>query len=156
MAEVLAVLGGVSAVLELSKVACSVAETLYTFCRNAKHVNDNVKELAAEVNSLGNTCAIVHNLLTSLEKEYGTNEDGRDDQYRSLWECVGQQVQECKRTIDALAKSIEGIQQDGTGLWNQASRQIRLTLKKEGIANIRSRIKLHISCLQVTLQSVNM
>ena len=58
MAEMLAVLGGVSAVLELSKVACSVAETLYKFCRNARHVNENVKELTAEVSSLGNTCAI--------------------------------------------------------------------------------------------------
>ena len=98
----------------------------------------------------------MHNLLTSLEKEYGTNEEGRGDQYTSLWECIGQQVQECKRTIDTLAKSIEGIQKDGTGFLNQASRQIKLTLKKEGIADIRSRIKLHISCLQVTLQSVNM
>jgi hypothetical protein len=156
MAEALAALGGLASVLELSKVACSLAQTLYSFCRNTKHVNDNIRELAAEVNSLGNTCAVVHKLLTSLEKEYGTKNVGHDDQYTSLWDCVGQQVQECKRTIGTLEKSLESIQKEGTGFLAQASRQIRLTLKKDGIAGIRSRIKVHVTCLQVTLQSVNM
>lgn len=156
MAEALAALGGLASVLELSKVACSIAQTLYTFCRNTKHVSDNIKELAAEVNSLGNTCAIVHKLLASLEKEYGTKNWAQHDQYASLWDCVGQQVQECKRTIDTLDKSLESIQKEGTGFLAQASRQIRLTWKKDGIADIRSRIKVHMACLQVTLQSVNM
>jgi hypothetical protein len=156
MAEALAALGGLASILELSKVACSIAQTLYKFCRNTKHVNDNIRELAAEVNSLGNTCAVVHKLLTSLENEYDTKTEGYDDQYSSLWDCVGEQVHECKRTIDTLDKSLESIQKEGTSFLAQASRQIRLTLKKDGIADIRSRIRVHMTCLQVTLQSVNM
>lgn len=66
------------------------------------------------------------------------------------------QVQECRRTIDSLAKSLEGMENDKTSLLAQVGRQIKMNLKKDGIADIRSRIKLHRSCLQVTLQSANM
>lgn len=68
MAEVLAVLGGASAVLELSTAAYSLAQTLCTFCKTSKLVNGNLRELAAEVNSLGNTCSVVHNVLVSARE----------------------------------------------------------------------------------------
>lgn len=54
MAEALVAIGGASAVLELSKAACSLAHTLYVFCRDTKNVNETVKELAGEVKALGN------------------------------------------------------------------------------------------------------
>lgn len=156
MAEALAAIGGAAAVLELSKAACSLAQTLYTFCRNAKHVNENIRELAAEVDSLGAACSMVHTVLASLEQDYSGKSSVYHFQHKSLWTCVEEQVQECRRTINLLAKSLEGMRRDRSGFLAQASRSIRLTLKKDSIADIRSRIKLHLSCLQVTLQSANM
>ena len=156
MAEALAAIGGVAAVLELGKAASALAKTLYTLYRSSKLVNDTINELAVEVDSLGKTCAHVHNLLVSLEKEHNVKDEGQDWQYASLWDCVADQVTDCIRTISTLSKSIEGIQRDRTTFLAQASRQIRLSLKKDEIAEIRGRIRMHMSCLQVTLQSVNM
>ena len=156
MAETLAAVGGAAALLELSKAACSLASTLYAFHRNTKNVNETVNDLASEVNALGNACAMVYGLLATLEKEHGSETWDQDGQYHIIRESVGDQVQECQRTVNSLAKSIEGVQKEGSNFVAQASRQIRLNLKKEGIADIRNRMRLHMSCLQITLQSLNM
>ena len=148
--------------LSVAKGAWDIGNALYKFIKDARSIDSTARAFAGETRALAAACNVVSTRLEAIVKErdaeLGPNDSG-SNQHNPLWACLDSQIIECRETVSQLQVTVECAQQDstkGTTFLGQATRQFKLDMKSNEIAELRTRIQSHTSSLQLILQAVAM
>ena len=154
--EALTIVGTVSSVLDLARVAWKLGSALVKLYQDTQCVDDTVEKLAGEVKSLGNECDLIHAELEDVVKASENGESSPYDIDGRLWKCLATKVEECDQTIQALGVVVDDVADKSSGFIGQAQRQMKLNQNRSNLQKIRVRIRTHTDGLRTTLLVINM
>ena len=150
----------IGAVAQTADYALNAATTLYKLIKGTRNVNNTVRLLAGEVESLGNAYKAVYEKLQAVARDYDSKtealEPDAQESLRSLWTIIEAQIKCCDETIDTLQICIQIVKNGSSNAFKQGLRQFKLNLKSAEIETIRSRVQTHTIALQLFLQTLNM
>lgn len=138
----------------VGKTAVEVGQSLYKLARDTKQTDQTVADLAAEVETLGETCNSVQLQLQSVVADYGATQRG-GEQLARFWSSTQVKLEECRITVRRLEIAIQGVRTSKANVIAQIWQQARLNLSQDEIVEIRSRIRSHTTALQISLQVIN-
>lgn len=147
--------GTAAAVLALSKAAWKLGSCLSKLDQDTQIVDATVKNLAAEVKSLGNECDLVHAELEEVGSKRETGSPLPCDVDGRMWNCLVTQVEETSRTMQELALFVKSVRGEESSFIGQAQRQRKLDKSKDQIACIRTKVCTHTDNLRATLLLLN-
>ena len=147
--------GAVANVLELGKTAWAISAALYKLYRDTQNVNQTVEYLAKETRALAYACETIHEELREIVGD-SAHKTSLYDKDGHLWLRISEQTKECEVTLGKLSAIVDKVQEHGSNIFEQGRRQIRLNMRQEEIAGIRSRVQTHTQSLQTILLVVNM
>ncbi|KAK5745516.1 hypothetical protein LTR17_001386 [Elasticomyces elasticus] len=142
--------GAASSCIKLAIATKDLAIALYTLYDDTKKINETVRALAEQVESLHGACGLVHAELVPILQGAETYDAGGQ-----LWISVGTELDHCNRSIEALGSTVAKVEKEHTTFARQLGRQIKLNWSKEQIINAQRRIANHAHSLQLILLVVN-
>ena len=143
-----------TAVLAASQAVGSVSQALYTFINSAKRVDDSVKDLHHEVQSLAVVLeAIDHALkqpIVTETREYTTLASG-------VWSSVNHAINDSQHTVKALGTILQGLEDadKASNSFRKLLKQIKLKFNASDISSVKDRIHTHTTSLQLALQMLS-
>ncbi|KAK6441296.1 hypothetical protein LTR95_002463 [Oleoguttula sp. CCFEE 5521] len=155
MAGPLTAIGSAAAILQITGQAWQLGKSLQKFCRETQHIDETVKLLGMEVESLGDTCDLVREHLEGVVNVEAASGASAYDRDGKLWRTVCAEADQCRTTLDGLRKIVDRVKGERSSFTAQAMRQVKLNKNKENIESIRQRIGLHSQSLQTVLQVIN-
>ncbi|OQO13504.1 hypothetical protein B0A48_01733 [Cryoendolithus antarcticus] len=155
MADPLTAVGSAAAILQITGQAWQLGKALQKFYRETQHIDETVKLLGVEVESLGDSCDLVHEQLESIVNVEAASGASAYDRDGKLWRTVCAEADQCRNTLDGLRKIVDRVKGERSSFTAQAMRQVKLNKNKENIEGIRQRIGLHSQSLQTVLQVIN-
>ena len=143
-----------TAVLAASQAVGSVSQALCTFINSVKSVDDTVKNLHHEVQSLAVVLeAIDHALkqpIVTETKEYTSLAIG-------VWSSVNHAVNDSQHTVKALEAILQGLgdTENASISFRKVIRQIKLNSNGSDISSVKDRVHTHTISLQLALQMLS-
>ena len=139
--------------LALATTVTQVSSSLYSFIKAAKHVEDTVRNLHAELDGLQEivlsfSAALKHPALASL----GTSAD-RDQ--KKTWSSIHRALRNCGTSIDGMSRNLVSVQRKSRP-GGKVVKQIRLNLVDADLKDFRAQSQSHVAHLSVALQSINL
>ncbi|KAK3634794.1 hypothetical protein LTR56_015075 [Elasticomyces elasticus] len=151
----LSAVGAAAACLELARSAKDLAITLYRLYEDTKKVNETVRTLAEQVESLRSACELVHEELVPIVHSSTRHPQQHYDVNGRLWRSIGTELDKCHRSIAALGHTVSKVGREYTNFARQLGRQIQLNWSKEQMVEAQRRIENHSQSLQLILLVVN-
>jgi ankyrin repeat protein len=149
-------IGAVASILQISKNAYALGKYIYDVYEGAKKIDENIRNLASEVNGLADSCRLVHDELhTVLTSSPSSGAGPLFDNDGRLGRCVDQQVAQCDCTLEELGRLVDALWPRNGTLYQRVSKQIDLQNSRTPTNNIRTRIKSHTDALHTILLVVN-
>jgi len=136
MADPVTILKTTSAVLDLSKAAWKLENELYRLYKDTQHVDETVRTLEAEIKALANACDLICVQMQPFLGSTVVPSKRQHDQDGRLWQCLSRQVDECNDTLSDLQRVLDSVAEEGTNVFAQMKRQIRLNTNKDNIERI--------------------
>lgn len=138
--------------LALATAVTQVTTTLSSFISAAKHVDDSVRNLYAELDSLQHillsiSAALKHPALASLRATADRDE-------RKVWSSISRALRNCKTCVDGISRDLLTVTRKSK-MNGKIVKQIRLNKVDSEIKEFRSQSHSHVLHLSVALQSVN-
>ncbi|KAK5741614.1 hypothetical protein LTR17_003819 [Elasticomyces elasticus] len=143
-------LGAASSCIKLANATKDLAVALYTLYDDTKKINETVKALAEQVESLHGACQLVHAELVPIIRGAEAYDAGGQ-----LWSSVGTELDHCNRSIEALGTTVAKVEKEHTTFARQLGRQIKLNWSKEQMIDAQRRIANHSHSLQLIMLVVN-
>ena len=143
-----------TAVLAASQAVSSVSQALYTFITSVKSVDDSIRNLHSEVQSLAAVLeAIEHALkqpIVTEAREYTSLASG-------VWRSVNHAINDSQHTVRALGTILEGLgdADKASNSFRKVKKQIKLKFNARDISSIKDRIHTHTISLQLALQMLS-
>ncbi|KAK3640099.1 hypothetical protein LTR56_012075 [Elasticomyces elasticus] len=146
----LTALGAASSCIKLASATKDLAIALYTLYDDIKKINETVRALAEQVESLHGACKLVHAELGPIIQGAEAYDAGGQ-----LWSSVGTELDHCNRSIEALGTTVSKVEKEHTTFARQLGRQIKLNWSKEQMIDAQRTIENHAHSLQLILLVVN-
>lgn len=143
-----------ASVLTVSQAVGSVSQALYTFITSAQSVDESVKILHNEVQSLAAVLEAIDQALKQpmvMEtREYTSLASG-------VWTSVEHAIKDSHHTVNALGAILQGLgnADKASNSFRKILKQIKLKFKASDISSVRDRIHTHTISLQLALQMVS-
>jgi len=134
-----------------SKAALALSTTLYAFVEATKNIDQSVKSLYDEVNSLTRTLDAIGGSIASPSLAVGDEAS----QNPELWQSVEGSLADCRNTIEKLNASLSGIKNSGSNVASQMLRTFKLNFKEDELRKLKAEIQTHNTALQLALQMIN-
>ncbi|KAI9727653.1 MAG: hypothetical protein M1828_005881 [Chrysothrix sp. TS-e1954] len=139
----------------LCSTVISASSRLYTFINASKNVHRSVKDLKAEVDTLGKAISSIKPVLESQISS--TNQDNaQSEEDKELWLSVQSTISECRATLDRLQESLVNAPSKEVDMGTQAIRTIKFNMRSEEINSTRVQVRSHTSALQLILQMIDL
>jgi uncharacterized protein YdhG (YjbR/CyaY superfamily) len=148
-------LAGFSA--EIAKTAFDTGEALFNFAKEAKLVNQTVASLARQARAVKDPCDLIDAYLRGIEDDLTTQpalfRTRRARQFANILAAIERQLRDCKETLRQLRASTDDIC-NGDPVRGTRKRwaQSKLALSREAMNETRSRLALHMTALNTSLQ----
>lgn len=156
MADPFTAVGTAAAVLQLAQAAFSLGKAVYQLYTDTKVVDETVKSLIAELNSIGTTCELVHQEIEPILRQPKSGSNSTYDEDGRLWRCIAAEVERVKQTLHDFEGIVERVKEESRLFFTQTTRQVKLNTAKDKMLILRQRIGTHTDCLQTILLTVNM
>ena len=143
-----------AAVLAASQAVGSVSQTLFTFITSAKSVDDSVKNLHDEIQSLA---AVLEAIDHALRQPIVTETSKYTSLASGVWTSVNHTINDSQHTVNALGATLQdlGDADKASNSLRKVIKQIKLKLKASDISSIKDRIHTHTINLQLALQMIS-
>ena len=143
-----------AAVLAASQAVGSVSQALCTFITSAKSVDDSVKNLHHEVQSLA---AVLEAIDHALKQPIVTETREFTALANGVWTSVGHAINDSQHTVNALGVILQGLgdADKASNSFRKVIKQIKLKFKASDISSVRDRIHTHSISLQLALQMIS-
>jgi hypothetical protein len=145
-----------SAVLALSKATWRVGVSLSTLDDYVDDLGFTVKDIAAEVKSLGVECDLTYAILDEVKEKSERALAATNSVYHRLWESFAMQAEESSATIQDLDLFAKVLRGEETRYIGQAQRLRKLDKSKDKMATTRARIARHVDDFRFTLLILDM
>lgn len=133
----------------------TVSNILSTFVSDAKSVDDTLRTIRKDVDSLLGILKTIKSVLTAPSNQTAFE---AEEVYGNLWEAIHASVKDCCDTAASIQDILATIK-SGTSLQAfvaKSIRQVRFLKKKSDIDKMQLRVTSHKTNLQLSLQTMNM
>jgi uncharacterized protein YukE len=99
------------AAVKVAQAAFTAGSTLYSYIQDVERIEETAQEFARETQALGAACYLVGTRVRSIvEQQAGEQSNAGESQI--LLACLGQQLEDCSRTIEQLQTAISCADQE--------------------------------------------
>ena len=149
-------IGAIASILQISKNAYTLGKYIHDVYEGAKNIDENIRSLANEVNSLADSCRLVYDELhTVLTRSPSRTAGPLFDSDGRLARCVDQQVIQCYSTLDELRRVVDALWPRNGTLYQRVTKQIDFQNSDTQTDEIRKRIRSHTDALHTILLVIN-
>ena len=143
-----------ASVLTVSQAVGSVSQALYTFITSTQSVDDTVKNLHHEVQSLA---AVLEAIDQALKQPMVTDTREYTSLASGVWTSVNHAINDSQHTVNALEAVLQGLGDADTASnsFRKVIKQIKLKFKSSDISSVKDRIHTHTISLQLALQMIS-
>ena len=143
-----------AAALAASEAVGSVSQALYTFITSARSVDDSVKNLHDEVQSLA---AMLDAIDLALKQPIVAETREYTSLASGVWTSVNHAINDSQHTVNALGAILQGLgdAEKASNSCTKVIKQIKLKFKASDISSVRDRIHTHTISLQLALQMIS-
>ena len=143
-----------ASVLTVSQAVGSVSQALYTFITSTQSVDDTVKNLHHEVQSLA---AVLEAIDQALKQPMVTNTREYTSLASGVWTSVNHAINDSQHTVNALGALLRGLgdADKASNSFGKVIKQFKLKFKASDISSVKDRIHTHTVNLQLALQMVS-
>lgn len=147
------VLSLVSGSAAVAKLLFQTGESLHKFIDQTRSVDQSLQALQREATALSRSLGAVATALSQpVIKGHGTILHD----YSLLWTSLDDSIRDCKDTAILLQQHVETLQsKKGFGVFSQAWRTYRFSLKADDISTVRAQIASHYLSVQLCLQTIS-
>ena len=144
-----------TAVLATSRAVGSVSQALYTFINSTKRVDDSVKDLHHEVQSLA---AVLEAIDHALKQPIVTKTKEHISLAGGVWSSVNHAINDSQHTVKALGAILQGLEDadKASNYFRKVLKQIKLKFNASDISSVKDRIHTHTTSLQLALQMLSL
>lgn len=141
-----------ASIVAAATTAANGAWEIYSFCNDAKHINEAVRSLAKEAQAIRDVCEIVAKRLGSIVEEKDATELPGD----KMRDLLGSQISDCQSTIAQIHASLQGLDKGSLNFLEKMKNQLRLNARAAGIAEARRQLRSYTDNLHLVLQVLSM
>lgn len=144
--------------VQFSKSIFTACNAVYTFFHDVNRVGETAREFASEIQALKATGELVNTQVRELANEQAKYAQD-DEETNTLFKVLVQRLSDCDRTtqqLKAAVSSVEAASGEETNYFQQAICQLKLNTKAAEIEEVRNRIRMHTSALNLAFQAINL
>ena len=144
-----------SAVQALGIAAKRLGDSFYQLDQESDGVFSAIRNLAVEVQSLGEECELINDRLAKVLHKSDRGSTFPSDLNVRIWNSIAAQVQETGQTLQNLELDLRGSQEEPLSASSQAAYPNETNNGQDQITIIRAKVERHGENLRTTLLLIN-
>ena len=143
----------ITTIATTTRIVTTLSVKLYGFINDTRQVNNTLRTLHREVQSLENIITAIDHVLQRPTTQTLLQQDEDCD----LGGAVNDSLVECKNTLEALDSFLDRFQSQDRlpTIIQQTQKQIKLRWRSDELCTLRVQMSSHSSAMQLALQTIN-